>query len=182
MRSRLGRVLTKRIGSRTCRAFEADARTTHQQQTVYTFPSPPPDTSDLLSELEEFYSYVEVPQVLDHKDSFIDSWPHQSGESVARYLCLIIEESAVNASEGPVELMAYLSLSSSAPNIEQSSSTPPRTSSSIISNSCSKDSRASTPRSVSPTLVTYSTSHKVSSRSSLLSDHFCSFIPLALTR
>ncbi|ORY85409.1 hypothetical protein BCR35DRAFT_302898 [Leucosporidium creatinivorum] len=48
------------------------------KQTVYTFPSPPPDTSDLLSELEEFYSYVEVPQVLDHKDSFIDSWPHQT--------------------------------------------------------------------------------------------------------
>ncbi|KAK4703245.1 hypothetical protein P7C70_g2979, partial [Phenoliferia sp. Uapishka_3] len=42
----------------------------------YTFPSPPPDTSDLRSELEEFYSYVEVPQVLDHKDSFSTAWPH----------------------------------------------------------------------------------------------------------
>ncbi|GAA5872543.1 hypothetical protein JCM16303_004557 [Sporobolomyces ruberrimus] len=43
------------------------------KQTVYTFPSPPPDTSDLFSELEEFYSYVEVPQVLDHKKEF-DEW------------------------------------------------------------------------------------------------------------
>ncbi|GAA5955174.1 hypothetical protein JCM3765_003235 [Sporobolomyces pararoseus] len=42
------------------------------KQTVYTFPSPPPDTADLLSELEEFYSYVEVPQVLDHKRDFED--------------------------------------------------------------------------------------------------------------
>ncbi|GAA5896651.1 Far11p [Sporobolomyces salmoneus] len=42
------------------------------KQTVYTFPSPPPDTADLLSELEEFYSYVEVPQVLDHKKDFED--------------------------------------------------------------------------------------------------------------
>ncbi|KAL8286192.1 hypothetical protein RQP46_004680 [Phenoliferia psychrophenolica] len=46
------------------------------KQSMYTFPSPPPDTSDLRSELEEFYSYVEVPQVLDHKDSFTSAWPH----------------------------------------------------------------------------------------------------------
>lgn len=49
---------------------------------MYTFPAPPPDTSDLLSELEEFYSYVEVPQVLDHKASFLEAWPHQTGESL----------------------------------------------------------------------------------------------------
>lgn len=50
------------------------------QSSVYTFPSPPPDTSDLMSELEEFFSYVEVPQVIDHKDSFNEAWPHTSGE------------------------------------------------------------------------------------------------------
>lgn len=49
------------------------------QQSMYTFPSPPPDTSDLLSELEEFYSYVEVSQVIEHKDSFIEAWPHSTG-------------------------------------------------------------------------------------------------------
>ncbi|GAA5862850.1 hypothetical protein JCM8547_006570 [Rhodosporidiobolus lusitaniae] len=44
------------------------------KQLVYTFPSPPPDTSDLLSELEEFYSYVEVPQVVEHMQSWQESW------------------------------------------------------------------------------------------------------------
>ncbi|GAA6059340.1 hypothetical protein JCM10212_003238 [Sporobolomyces blumeae] len=43
------------------------------KQTIYTFPSPPPDTADLLTELEEFYSYVEVPQVLEHKAEW-DKW------------------------------------------------------------------------------------------------------------
>ncbi|GAA5942331.1 uncharacterized protein JCM15063_002973 [Sporobolomyces koalae] len=42
------------------------------KQTVYTFPAPPPDSADVLTELEEFYSYVEVPQVLDHKTEFED--------------------------------------------------------------------------------------------------------------
>ncbi|GAA5863667.1 hypothetical protein JCM1840_000097 [Sporobolomyces johnsonii] len=44
------------------------------KQTIYTFPSPPPDTADLLSELEEFYSYVEVPQVLEHMRSWGEWW------------------------------------------------------------------------------------------------------------
>ncbi|SCV68896.1 BQ2448_1017 [Microbotryum intermedium] len=50
------------------------------QQALYTFPSPPPDSSDIVSELQEFYSYVEVPQVIDHKDSFLAWWdrPQQS--------------------------------------------------------------------------------------------------------
>ncbi|GAA5892539.1 hypothetical protein JCM6882_005642 [Rhodosporidiobolus microsporus] len=42
------------------------------KQLIYTFPSPPPDTADLLSELEEFYSYVEVPQVVEHVQSWAD--------------------------------------------------------------------------------------------------------------
>jgi hypothetical protein len=50
---------------------------------MYTFPSPPPDTSDLLSELEEFYSYVEVSQVFEHKESFLAAWPHKTGASRA---------------------------------------------------------------------------------------------------
>lgn len=37
----------------------------------------------MLSELEEFYSYVEVPQVLDHKDSFLEAWPHRTGKLTA---------------------------------------------------------------------------------------------------
>ncbi|KAK4054759.1 Factor arrest protein 11 [Microbotryomycetes sp. JL201] len=45
-----------------------------RNKSIYTFPSPPPDTNTMLAELEEFYSYVEVPQVIDHKDSFVDSW------------------------------------------------------------------------------------------------------------
>ncbi|GAA6005583.1 hypothetical protein JCM10207_005258 [Rhodosporidiobolus poonsookiae] len=44
------------------------------KQLVYTFPSPPPDTADLVSELEEFYSYVEVPQVVEHMQSWADWW------------------------------------------------------------------------------------------------------------
>lgn len=44
------------------------------KQLVYTFPSPPADTADLLSELEEFYSYVEVPQVLEHYESWKEFW------------------------------------------------------------------------------------------------------------
>ncbi|BGP12930.1 hypothetical protein JCM10213_004349 [Rhodosporidiobolus nylandii] len=44
------------------------------KQLVYTFPSPPPDTADLLSELEEFYSYVEVPQVVEHMQSWAEAW------------------------------------------------------------------------------------------------------------
>ncbi|KDE05127.1 hypothetical protein MVLG_04469 [Microbotryum lychnidis-dioicae p1A1 Lamole] len=44
------------------------------KQALYTFPSPPPDSSDIVSELQEFYSYVEVPQVIDHKDSFLAWW------------------------------------------------------------------------------------------------------------
>ncbi|KAM0793066.1 hypothetical protein ACM66B_000552 [Microbotryomycetes sp. NB124-2] len=47
-----------------------------RNKAIYTFPSPPPDTNNMLAELEEFYSYVEIPQVIDHKDSFIDSWTH----------------------------------------------------------------------------------------------------------
>ncbi|GAA5831511.1 hypothetical protein JCM11251_004048 [Rhodosporidiobolus azoricus] len=43
------------------------------KQLIYTFPSPPPDTADLLSELEEFYSYVEVPQVIEHMQSWADA-------------------------------------------------------------------------------------------------------------
>ncbi|GAA6035376.1 hypothetical protein JCM8097_008842 [Rhodosporidiobolus ruineniae] len=42
------------------------------KQLLYTFPSPPPDTADLLSELEEFYSYVEVPQVVEHMQSWAE--------------------------------------------------------------------------------------------------------------
>ncbi|KAK4058163.1 Factor arrest protein 11 [Microbotryomycetes sp. JL221] len=45
-------------------------------KSVFTFPSPPPDTNDIMSELEEFYSYVEVPQVIDHKQSFVQQWSH----------------------------------------------------------------------------------------------------------
>ncbi|GAA5980477.1 hypothetical protein JCM10908_001665 [Rhodotorula pacifica] len=44
------------------------------KQLVYTFPSPPADTADLLGELEEFYSYVEVPQVLEHYESWKTFW------------------------------------------------------------------------------------------------------------
>ncbi|GAA5842352.1 hypothetical protein JCM9279_005355 [Rhodotorula babjevae] len=59
------------------------------KQLVYTFPSPPPDTADLLTELEEFYSYVEVPQVLEHADSWREWWDgdqdfHKSSPSVQR--------------------------------------------------------------------------------------------------
>lgn len=46
------------------------------KQTLYTFPSPQPDTSDLRTELEEFYSYTEIAQVLDNKASFLASWPY----------------------------------------------------------------------------------------------------------
>ncbi|BGP36956.1 Factor arrest protein 11 [Rhodotorula kratochvilovae] len=59
---------------------QGDPQTTSPQppprpkQLVYTFPSPPPDTADLLTELDEFYSYVEVPQVLDHADSWREWW------------------------------------------------------------------------------------------------------------
>lgn len=48
---------------------------------MYTFPSPPPDSSDLMTELEEFWSYLEVGQVIEHKDAFNDDWPHHSGKS-----------------------------------------------------------------------------------------------------
>ncbi|EGU13198.1 hypothetical protein RTG_00359 [Rhodotorula toruloides ATCC 204091] len=53
------------------------------KQLVYTFPSPPPDTADLLSELEEFYSYVEIPQVLEHMESWNTSdegWKGEQGK------------------------------------------------------------------------------------------------------
>lgn len=47
---------------------------------MYTFPSPPPDTSDLLSELEEFYSYTEIPQVIEHEDIWKYHWSRGSGK------------------------------------------------------------------------------------------------------
>lgn len=52
------------------------------KQLVYTFPSPPPDTADLVTELEEFYSYVEVPQVLEHADSWREWWDGDQGASL----------------------------------------------------------------------------------------------------
>ncbi|KAM0755828.1 hypothetical protein T439DRAFT_13398 [Meredithblackwellia eburnea MCA 4105] len=48
------------------------------KQSMYTFPAPPPDTNDLRSELEEFYSYVEVSQMIDHKESFKAAWTHSA--------------------------------------------------------------------------------------------------------
>ncbi|KAI5478586.1 hypothetical protein MNV49_004845 [Pseudohyphozyma bogoriensis] len=58
--------------------LKAVAAALRPKQTLYTFPSPPPDSSDMRSELEEFYSYVEVSQVLEHKDSFLNSWDHRT--------------------------------------------------------------------------------------------------------
>ncbi|GAA6052338.1 hypothetical protein JCM3770_007259 [Rhodotorula araucariae] len=78
---------------------------------VYTFPAPPPDTADLVTELEEFYSYVEVPQVLDHADSWREWWDrdqdfHKSPTSV--------QHSAINT------LLATLNSSASTPSQRQS--------------------------------------------------------------
>lgn len=56
---------------------------------MYTFPSPPPDTSDLLSELEEFYSYVEINLVVENQTCFLENWPHPTGKpSSTLYLCV----------------------------------------------------------------------------------------------
>lgn len=56
-----------------------------RQQFMYTFPAPPPDSHTLLNELEEFFSYVEVPQVLEHKQAFEETWTLPTG---SRFLSL----------------------------------------------------------------------------------------------